>query len=130
MAHGPDESLRRSVGLVIRCQLALAALLVAGTLAWSQVPSALAAVFGAAVGISGTLASARMAGRVAGGDGQASRSLASLYLGEIQKLLIAAAGVAFGLVVLELPALFLILGLVLSQFGYLMASVVSLAVDR
>ncbi|MCZ7601007.1 MAG: biopolymer transporter ExbD [Gammaproteobacteria bacterium] len=130
MAHGPDESLRRSVGLVIRCQLALAALLVAGTLAWSQVPSAPAAVFGAAVGISGTLASARMAGRVAGGDGQASRSLASLYLGEIQKLLIAAAGVAFGLVVLELPALFLILGLVLSQFGYLMASVVSLAVDR
>jgi hypothetical protein len=105
--------------------------LAGATLLWSEPASALAAAFGSALGVGGTLVSARGVRRT--GDGPGAKgvpSLAPVYVGALQKLLIVAVGVAFGLVVLDLQGMFLLLGLILSQFGYLVASIWSLISDR
>ena len=128
---GGGESLARSVSRVVRIQVILGLALVTGALIWSQVPSALAAAYGAALGILGTVLSARSVVRASSRAGSASApSVLPLYLGEIQKLLIVGAGVGFGLVIMDLGAVFLLLGLALSQIGYVVASVLILSGDR
>jgi hypothetical protein len=129
--RGSGDALGRSVARVIRIQVALGLTLVVGALIWSQPTSALAAACGTALGVLGTMLSARgvtRASRRVGAD--STPSVMPLYLGEIQKLLIIGAGVGFGLVILGLDAMFLLVGLALSQVGYVVASVLSLAGDR
>ncbi len=126
-----DLALSRTVALVLRLQIILAGALMLAVLAWAGASPALATLFGSGLGILGTIMAARGVRR-AGGDQRASDtpSLVPVYLGALQKLLVVAAGVAFGLVVLELSALFLLGGLILSQVGYVVASVWSMAGDR
>lgn len=120
-----DQALSRTVALILRLQAALAGVLLLATLAWAGTAPALAALFGSALGILGTISSARGVRRAS-----ETPSLAPIYLGAFQKLLIVAAGVAFGLVVLDLGPIYLLSGLILSQIGYVVASVWSLAGDR
>jgi hypothetical protein len=129
--RGGGNSLGRTVARVIRIQVVLGLTLVIGAMIWSQPSAALAAGCGTALGALGTMFSARSvtrASRKIGAD--STPSVLPLYLGEIQKLLIIGAGVGFGLVVLDLDAMFLLVGLALSQVGYLVASVLSLVGDR
>ncbi len=127
-----DEMLNHSIGLILRSQVLLAAALVVGAALWSHPSSALAALFGSALGIVGTLVSARSVKRTSRHAGAGPvYSLVPVYMGEVQKLLIIGVGVALGLVVLDLPAMFLLCGLILAQFGYVVAAVLSsLAGDR
>jgi hypothetical protein len=130
-ASGTDGGLVRSIVLIVRLQVFTGLILVGATWLWSEPASAMAAAFGAALGVLGTLVSARGVWRTGNGPGaKGVPSLAPIYLGALQKLLIVAVGVTFGLVVLDLDAMFLLIGLILSQFGYLVASIWSLAGDR
>ncbi|KAA3631481.1 MAG: ATP synthase subunit I [Proteobacteria bacterium] len=131
MTSDTDRSMRRSVALVLRAQVLMAVALVVGALLWSQPSAAFAGGFGSALGILGTIVSARSVRR-ASRSGRAGPivSLTPVFVGEFQKLLIVGVGVAVGLAVLELRALFLLSGLILSQFGYIVASMLSAGGDR
>lgn len=109
----------------------MAAALVAGALTWSEPASAWAGAFGSGLGILGTIVSARSVRRASrGGSTGPVHSLVPVYVGEFQKLLIIGVGVAVGLAALDLRALFLLTGLILAQFGYVVASVLSAIGDR
>lgn len=125
-----DQALSRTVARVLWLQAVLGGLFLIATLAWADAAAALAAAFGSALGILGTILSARGVRRASGGQASESPTMVPIYLGALQKLLIVAAGVAFGLVVLELRPIYLLGGLILSQIGYMAASLWSLAGDR
>lgn len=130
-ASDTDGGLVRSIVLIVRVQVFTGLILVGATWLWSDSASALASAFGAGLGVLGTLVSARGVWRTGGGQiAKGVPSLAPIYLGALQKLLVVAVGVAFALVVLDLQPMFLLIGLILSQFGYLVASIWSLAGDR
>lgn len=127
----PTRLLSHDVARVVRVQLTMAIALVIGALIWSQASAALAGAVGVGLAILGTMVSGRSVRRATRFDGHGPAvSLAPVYMGEVQKLLIIGAGVAAGLVVFELSALFLLTGLILGQFGYVVASLLSLAGDR
>ncbi len=120
----PDQALRSSVSRILRLQLGVTVAVSLAVLALVDGRSALAAGFGAMLGVLGTVVSARGVRRAGVLDAaRETPSMVPMYLGALQKLLVVAAGAALGLVVLELPAAFLLGGLILSQLGYLAASV-------
>jgi len=124
-------SLRQDVARVLRVQAVVAVALVLGAWLWSQPESAIAGAVGSGLAILGTLVSGRSVRRAARFDGQGPAvSLIPVYMGEVQKFLIIGAGIAVGLSVFQLNALFLLTGLILGQAGYVVASLLSLAGDR
>jgi hypothetical protein len=123
--------LGRDMTRVIRAQLVMTTALVAGALIWAQPAAAAAAAFGAGLSILGTVVSGRSVKRAARFDGRGLMlSMLPVYIGAVQKLLIVGVGIAAGLVVFELSALFLLAGLILGQMGHVVASLLSLVSDR
>ncbi len=125
-----DQALSRTVVRVLSLQAALGGLFLVAALVWVGIAAAMAVLFGSALGILGTILSAREVRRARVGRRGDAPSVMPIYLGALQKLLIIAVGVAFGLVVLELRPMYLLAGLILSQISYMAASLWSLASDR
>ncbi len=125
VSERPD-SLHGSVIRVLKAQVAMTIVLLVGVLFWSSPHAAIAAAYGAALGMVGTLISARSARRSS--DNALERpevALVPVYSGAVQKLLLVAAGVALGIVSLALYPLYLVIGLALVQLGYVAAAVVA-----
>ncbi len=125
VSERPD-SLLGSVRRVLKTQVAMTIALLVGVFLWSSPHAAIAAAYGAALGMVGTLISARSAKRSS--DHALERpevALVPVYSGAVQKLLLVAAGVALGIVSLALDPLYLVIGLALVQLGYVAAAVVA-----
>ncbi len=111
------------MGKVLLVQTGLAVALVVGVLVWSRPSSALAAAFGAVLGILGTVVTGRSVRRSSeAAVVRPGYALVPVFSGVLQKLLIVGAGITLGYLLFGLSPVYTLSGLGLMQLGFLIAA--------
>ena len=132
MPSADNDSLEHHARRVLILQAALAALLVLLILAHGHIAgkgaqaseNALAVIFGALLGMLGTLISRRSANRSSEAATKAPQyALVPVYLGLLNKLLVVGGGLAVGMVTLGFDPIYIVSGYLVSQLALVWVAV-------